>query len=99
MLGKTLIEIRDLAKEMAERRGHTIKRWNRKRHHYTAACEKCRASLRAYSRAEDAPGRTEMLDLRGGTLIARSRERYWTEVDYNWADGTALSTYCFLPRP
>lgn len=94
MPGKTLIEVRDLAKQMAERRGHRIRRWNRKRHHYTASCEKCSASLRAYARAEDEPGQAEILDPSHGMLIVRSQERYWTELDYNRADGTALSTQC-----
>ncbi|MFT4277369.1 MAG: hypothetical protein QM576_13530 [Rhodopseudomonas sp.] len=93
--GKTLLEVRDLAKRYAERRGHTIKRWNR-RHgfRYTAICEKCRASLRAYSQVVDHPGQADSLDCFNGMLVARDRDRYWTGIDYNWADGQALSVSC-----
>ncbi|MBB1093875.1 hypothetical protein HUU61_21595 [Rhodopseudomonas palustris] len=95
MAGKTLIEVRDLAKLCAERRGHQIKRWNRQRaFRYTAICEKCRASLRAYSQAQDRPGQTESLDCSNGMLVARDRDLYWTGVDFNWADGQALMMSC-----
>lgn len=94
MPGKTLIEVRDLAKQMAERRGHKIRRWNRKRFHYTAICEKCRARIRAYSYADEEPGRAEVLNEKGNILVIRSSDRYWTERDFNLADGAALRDDC-----
>jgi hypothetical protein len=81
---------------MAEQRGHSIKRWNKGRLlRYTAVCEKCRATLAAFSRAEDRPGQPEALTESGDHLIVRDRDRYWTELDYNCAEGTALQQRCY----
>lgn len=96
MSGKTLIEVRDLAKGIAERRGHKIRRWNRSRHHYTAICEKCRANLKVFSQAQNNPGLQERLDPAGNFLIARDRDQFWTELDYNIAEGSALRERCYL---
>jgi hypothetical protein len=96
MSGKTLVEVRDLAKQMAERRGHKIKRWNRQRaFRYTAICEKCRATLSAYSQMVDRPGEWESCR-KNGMIVYRDREQYWTKLDYNWAQGTALTDYCYV---
>lgn len=94
MPGKTLVEVRDLARQSAEKRGHEIRRWNRQRaFRYTAVCEKCRATLNAFSRMIESPGMPETLN-DGGMLVARDHDQYWTGLDYNWADGTALTSYC-----
>lgn len=95
MAGRTLVEIRDLAKQMAQRRGHQIRRWNRKRLRYTASCSKCYASLRVYAHADEEPGRREVLDPNGEILVSRASERYWTERDFYLAEGTALTSSCY----
>ncbi|MGP9814428.1 hypothetical protein ACTZWT_23190 [Rhodopseudomonas sp. NSM] len=94
MTGKTLKEMRDLAKRHAELGGHRIKRWNRQNGllYYTAICEKCRAEVRVYSQAVDQPLEESLKD--DGKLIARDHDRYWTGHDYNFADGLALMKQC-----
>jgi len=96
MLVKTLLEVRNIAQRTAESRGHKIKRWNR-RHgfRYTAVCSVCRARLVVYSRTIDgSPDPTE--NPAGGNLIvARDRDRYWTGLDFNWAEGNALKEACW----
>ena len=94
MSGKTLLEIRDLAKKAAEERGHNIKRWNRGRPlRYTGVCATCRANLTVYSRIAD---EEIWPDFRcdNGMIVARDRHNYWTGRDYNWAEGQALRERC-----
>jgi hypothetical protein len=89
-----LVEVRDLAKREAERRGHKIKRWNRHRaYRYTAICENCGADLAAFSRVIDTIGWPDF-KVDHGTMYARDRDRYWTGLDYNWAQGEALIKIC-----
>jgi hypothetical protein len=98
MSGKTLLQVRDRATELAEQRGHRIKRWNRLgADRYAAICTFCGARLSVYSRTSDiktviaADGFFE----HGGLIIARDRDLYWTERDYNVAEGEALATLCY----
>jgi hypothetical protein len=94
MLGKTLLEVRDLARQMAEGRGHKIKRWNRARPlRYTGICATCQANLAVYSRMAE-KGVWPDFRCGDGMIVARDRDYYWTGLDYNWAEGQALREVC-----
>jgi hypothetical protein len=89
MPGKTLLELRDLAREMADARGHKIKRWNRGRAlRFTDVCAACRANLVICSRMAK-KGIWPDFTCGRGMIVARDRDCYWTGLDYNWAEGKA----------
>jgi hypothetical protein len=95
MPGRTLLQVRDFAKQIAEQRGHKIKRWNSRRpFRYTAICSSCRANLVVYSQIADGMSLPE-LSCKRGLIVARDRDLYWTERDYNWARGSALTQQCY----
>jgi hypothetical protein len=92
--GKTLVEVCDLARQRAERRGHTIAQWDQQRtFRFTATCQACRAGVEVYSRALETPisAGFESID---GVIVVRDRDHYWTGLDYNWAAGEALLRSC-----
>jgi hypothetical protein len=90
---KSLLEVKDLAKQKAIAKGHEIKRWSRSRpYRYTARCAKCGADLAVYSRCIDSPAELPFND--HAMIRARDKELYWTKRDYNWAIGTMLSEVC-----
>lgn len=94
MPGKSITEVKALAKKQAEARGHKIKRWNGKSGRYTAVCEKCRAGLSAYPEAQNYPGLEES-NGDNGIIIARSCDMYWTGLDFYFARGEALMIRCY----
>lgn len=97
MLGKSLLEVRDLAKQKALARGHEIKRWNRSYHfRYTARCAKCGATLEVYSRCIEVPDDQPFIDQE--IIRARNKELSWTKLDYNFAVGTMLTQSCRARR-
>lgn len=96
LIGMSLVEVRDLAKKTAEAKGHEIRRWNKKTHWYTAICTKCRATLKVYRRAEDEPPSRPDLIQGDGFIIARDSRNYWTGLDFNRAEGSALQERCSI---
>jgi hypothetical protein len=93
MLGMTLLQVRNLARRMAEKRGHRIKRWN-SRHplRYTAICDKCRAGVAVFSERADLGAWPNFTDK--GMIVARDRESYRSGRDYNWAQGERRRRRC-----
>jgi hypothetical protein len=92
MAGKALLEVRKLAADNASAKGHALKPWRRTHaFRYLSACKKCgaRIEVRSYTNGikhEEVVGQSY--------IIARDRDLYWTEVDYNWATGDALTNFC-----
>ena len=96
MLG-SLDDVRRIAEERAERRGHKL-RWRRTHGFiYKGSCKFCSLKLDAYSRAFDAPpavapSETESFIVRQDSRLA------WTNVDFNYAHGSILEKYCERTR-
>ena len=87
-----LKEVRDLALSHARARGHDVRWSTNGRQRYTTRCKKCGATMIAYRQMTDAP-LPDDYDL-NEHIVARDRDLASTNLDYNWAEGPALTTWC-----
>lgn len=92
MRGKTLIEVRELAAKNANDKGHALKPWRRTHaFRYLASCRNCGAGIEVKSYTN---GLRHDEVISPAFICVRDFKLYWTEVDYNWASGKALTDFC-----